>query len=392
MQPLNQSSMQDIRIPDETTDVQELTAQASACFEAIQSCASPSVMSNSWRQEKYFKLRELRNRIKTLDSSQSEEVQQLKNQIKHEMSLLKNQYQTNSHWLMLTQKQSHLVQTTPDIAVVPHVKIDLSDLKSSLERIAALPRGIEKVRALQFLFNEAVSSGQSNVDELLAEIQRFSDSHLTLSEKILALKQISWRDKDSNQMHELNKLVDPTGRSFVQHFLNSQTTPKEAVSYISVVLRDRIMHNHAMSPLKLIRTWPQCIDRQNTESRMKWTSALMKMEGKSGIQDPFTNVVVSYLLNIVDPTGLHRCAELHKRHRNGTPFAKEVACVIDSLETFGFTGAAVYQRYKFELNEAKQVKGVSIEDLESKMMREPLTRDEINYLAKELKIITWQKS
>lgn len=385
MNSLAHLSLNDIQIPENTSDSQNFLSQAEACLEAIQTCAGPSLANNTQRREKYFKLSELGERIKSQDTGPSQELATLKLKVKNEMKALKDQYQTNSHWLVLTQHQSHFVQAQPDISSEPKVRVDPSDLKASFKAIADLPRGLEKVRALQYLFELSLSSDNGNTPELIKEIQRFSDSHLSLSEKILALKQINWRDKNPLQMSELNSLIDPTGKNFAQYFLTEQTTPKDAVSYLTVVLKDRLLHSPKVKPVELLKSWPQSIHNQSTASRKDWAIALMKMLTKSSIQDSFTNLVIDYLLNIVDPSGIIRCDELYNKHRSGNSFAREVANVIDTLETFGFEANAIRQIYNFS-KKSNQTKAVPpLEQLESKMISEPLSEKEIKQFAEAMK-------
>ncbi|ADI38488.1 RasGEF domain-containing protein [Waddlia chondrophila] len=376
MTPLT-STIKDIQVPEASpSNIQTFATQAVACFEAIQN-ACQGIVKNAERQQKYFKLEELRKQIKSLDTSQVKELSQLNQKIRREMRALRNQYQTNSHWLVLTQKQSHLVEIEPSISLVPRVKIHPDDLQASFKEIAALRRGVEKVRALQHLYQKAASLEESDSSELLIEIQRFSDSNLSLSEKILALKQIKWRDKDDKQLDELKALIDPTGKDFVQYFLRGDLKPKDAVNYITVVLKDRLMYNPSVSPLELLKSWPTSIEKKDSD---QWIAALMKMESKKSIQDSFTNFTISYLLNCIDPSGLQRCAELNKKRLSSASFAKEVSEVIDTLETFGLDSKEIYQRYRFTTKE-----NLPLQEMEKKMMSALLSESEIKQFAKALK-------
>ena len=379
------TNYEQVRIPELSQNLHDFTHEATRCLEEIHGVATSTILSNPEKQQKYIKLGELRHRIRAAGNDIPRDLKDLNRAIKKEMGDLKDQYQTNSHWLVLTQRQSHFVQTTPDIGRTPHVKIDPSDLDDTFDKIILLPRGIEKIRAIQFLHKQVIESGQDDIEELQKRILDFSDRNLTLSEKILSLKQINWRDKDQDQMRELSSLLDPTGKYYVQHFLNNRTSPKEVIQYVAVILKDRHFINPGRTPIELIKEWPQTIRDQDTSSREEWTFELMKLTRYECIEDPYTNLVISYLLNIVDPSGLIRCEYINRKTKNTVLFAKEVGIVIDTLVQFDLNPNAIFHKYKIIQKNKRGQKGQAVDDINQKMHLKRLSKDEVSFYVQCLK-------
>lgn len=379
------ASYDQVTLPEVSTDLVDFTRQASRCLAEIHSVATSTLLDNSEKQEKYCKLQELRQKVRSAGSEVPTELKELRRQIRKDMQNLQEDYQTNSHWLVLTQRQSHLVETTPALGSRPRIKIDPSDLDTTFEQIILLPRGVEKIRAIQFLHREVLASGQDDTAELQRKIIEFSDSHLTLTEKIMALKQINWRDKNPDQMRELSALIDPTGKNFVRHFLSHLSTPDEVVQYAAVILKDRLFINPGKSPIDLMSEWPQVIDGQDTRARTEWTHALMKMQSKEAILDPYTKLVIRYLQNMVDPSGLIRADAIHKKTKNSVAFSKAVGVVIDTLEQFKISPRPIFAKYQIKPRDVTGPKGQTFQDLEEKMRRGYLSKDEVSFYAETLK-------
>jgi hypothetical protein len=381
-----QPNLSQITIPKIGEDPVIFYKEASQCFEAITSISNEIFSSaNEARQAKYFKLRKLNSRFKEV-TQESAEIKGLHRQIKKEMRTLRTQFQTNSHWLALTTNQSHFVEIEPNISKrqTPRIKINADDLQSTFKDIKKLPRGVEKIRALQFL-SKQVDPSSDEATALLQAIQQFAEQHLTLPEKILALKQISWRDRDADQLKDLHLLVDPTGQAFAEHFLAHSRNPQDLVNYLSVVLRDRHFTNPTRTPLALLKSWPMKHSINDTQTRKDSIIQLLKMKKSLSIDSPFTQLTAQYLFNVLDPSGVIRCHALKDLCKTPTDFALEVGEIIHSLEMFELETSGVLGAVRIPAKLPPLPQKESFKSILIKMESEVLSSAEMKYLVACLK-------
>lgn len=362
-----------------TTFIQDVET----CYARIHAAAVDAVEDNNTRQQKYFELKELCERIRKAPYISSHPLTDRIQRIQEDMHRLRQDYQTNSHWLVLTLRQSHFAETTPDISKRPDFKFDPMKLQESLENVKLLPRGIEKVRALQVILNTVCESQSDQISELIEMIYQFSDQHFSLYEKILALKQIEDRDGNTEQSRELNALIDRTGSGYVSHFLQNIKNLPMLIQYLTVVVIDRSNASGCSSPIELMRDWP--IKTLNQRTARRWIKTLAALERTAQIQDPYVNIVVKYLQNLADPTGRLRCERIVERTKSPIDQANQISLVVDTLEQFSLPSNRLTQDFALVHKVRATLNGSTFDILIHEMKRRKLTSKELGFVATKLK-------
>ncbi len=361
------------------------TNELKTYLESVQAIARDA-LTNDDKRSCFQTFKELRDHVAKAQTEIGHDagLMRIQGTANRAMQWLRTGYTTNSHWLNLTMRQSHLEDVKPDIEVTPHFKYELSKLDEALEKVKLMPRGIEKVRALQHIHETICASQAENTPELLQKLYVFSEEHLMLNEKIMALKQINYRDKDSGQSQDLSSLLDATGKGYAEYFIANVKEVEMLVNYLTVVLRDRATLSSCVSPITLMEEWPKEIGDLDGRQRTTWTATLMKFSQSESANDPYSDLVISYLSNIIDPTGELRYEHL-RRSTKGQEFVNKIAGIADTMQQFGFDHRPLLNnvaiRHRAPSTNPKLKFGYLIE----KMKTKPLTQTELKHVVLGLK-------
>jgi hypothetical protein len=388
-------------------------------------------VNNQEKIKKYSELKKLMRLVKESDDAKPEHLKEKKvfiNTINKGLKELKDEYQTNSHWLMLTQKNFHLKEIKPELKQKPdlnqksHIKFDPNNINLTLKQLVN-KIGMARVRALLFIvenIEETISNAEqklsSNIlskedantimNEIrtlknsLKKVQQFID-RLPLDEQILAIKQINTVDKNFVQERNLTELFDKNGEKLATYFLNRRMDHVSLLSsYLSTVLRDRFRMNPSSCCAEMILKWPTDFDKLDSkikeiysiDYRMKLIDQLFELSINDHLEKPLTKLVYEYLYNFVDPTG-----ELRKKHILGMLDSQikdeskknamrnhANAQLINSLCWFGAKEELLLPQV-LEVLEAPKIQKFNLSQLIQKLPNKLLSRVEIFFLAQIFK-------
>jgi len=363
---------------DSGVAVAEFAREAKESFVAIINCSGLNT------SQKYAHLNQLRHSIRTVRKTHPDQYNELKLRrlrvkVRNATKELRESYVTNSHWLARTMQHGRHMQTMkPDPRKAPTIRLTLDDIGRSLNNIAGLKRGIDQIRALQYL-NKMVSDELAKVEKALIEakadastssegsdeeldaaqgtssheseeevptlksdhasavqvltkkreylfrarrlITEFGDKYLDFKQKISLVFKISEWDGDPIQELELKSLIDKFGSNFATFFfLKKGISLEQLFDSFLLLLKEVHAKNPGLTPLEILQKWP--ISELSLPKPLDIVDfhlpALMAMTEAPGFfDDPFVCVVHEYLLNFIDCDGMLRFTHLHEQARTG---------------------------------------------------------------------------
>jgi hypothetical protein len=368
------------------------SSEALECFKAVMEGAGLRA------SEKYSCLRQLRNSIKEVklncpEEYKGSELADLSTKIRTARKRLRLDYSTNSHWLVCTEHGRHMKSMKPDLRKTPSVKLSLNDVMGTLNNIASLSKGLDRIRALQHFHkmvldelvavesrllthedegdNSPTSFGKDEVDDYeaststpsliekreyllkaLERLKEFGDVVITFEEKISLLFMINEWDKDPIQEVELKSLVDRYGKDFVLYFMSKEGMTAELLfNSLKILLLEVHEKNPGIPLIEIVRKWPIALAKlENAAPLCFELDFLMGLSDEPGFsKDPIAVAVQEYLLTFLDGTGLTRLNALHRKAQkkliSAGDFYKEVGRIIYLLRRFNLHYQHIFGRF-----------------------------------------------
>ena len=159
---------------DSDAAINKFTVEAKQCFDDI----AKSEVSAS---EKYECLGRLRNSITLLKEQcpvkvEDSELPGLISKIAAVRKKFRQGFTTDSHWLVATANGRHLQSIRPDLRKTPKVKLSLNAIRETLNNIARLEKGIDRIRALHH-FNIMAMDNLAEIEKKLINLNEPEDSN-----------------------------------------------------------------------------------------------------------------------------------------------------------------------------------------------------------------------
>lgn len=359
---------------DRDAAISKFTAEAKQCFDDI-------AKSEASVSEKYKCLGRLRNSITSLNEqcslkTEDTELSRLTTKIVEVRKEFRRDFTTDSHWLVATTNGRHLQSIRPSLRKTPKVKLSLNSIRETLNNIASLKKGIDRIRALHH-FNKMALDTLAEIEKKLInlneqeesrekenlnkqrdylvnaidQITKFGDISLTFEEKISLLFQIEEWDRDPIQTVQLKSLVDRYGRDFALHFMKKEGMTLELLfDSLKILLREVHENKPGLSLLSIVKNWPLTINSHEITIKGLNIRTLLAMYDDLKIsKDPVASVVHEYLLNFLDGSGELRLEELNNLHKkkqikSGT-FYKEVGRLCCSLRRFDLNYRHIFAKF-----------------------------------------------